>query len=96
MEQTTQCSGNSSDTSSECPSRSAEAKPLQWEPPGFLDENLDILTTIIIGNSHLPNRSTGIPLYVHRLVIEFVCSVYFIFSVLCQITGGRRQNATKA
>lgn len=64
--------------------------------PGFLHENLDILTTIIIGNSHLPNRSTGIPLYVHRLVIEFVCSVYFIFSVLCQITGRRRQNATKA
>ena len=65
------------------------------KPPGFLDENSDILTKMIMSECHLPNRSTGIPVYVHHLVIEFVCGVYFIFSMLCQITGGRRQNATK-
>lgn len=59
---------HSSDTSNEFPSRSAEGKLLQWEPPGFLDENSDILTKIIVGKSHLLNPSTGIPVYVHHLV----------------------------
>lgn len=67
----------------------------QWETPGFLDENSDILTKTIIGKSHLLNDSTDILVYVHHLVIKFVCTIYFVFSVLCQIKGGRRQNATK-
>lgn len=58
---------NSSDASNGFPSRSSGANLLQQEPSEFLDQILtkkfkqEILTKMIMGKSHLPNHSAGIP-----------------------------------
>lgn len=51
---------------------------LQGEPPEVLAENSEFWINIIIGKSHLPSHSAGIPVYVQHLFIKFMYSEVFI------------------